>query len=75
MLRIMLVASLCCVYTCAVYSAMFDIETKLTQPRCDCPQCSILEKINQNKCGLAGSRILDLLRLTRKEKLVHLPSL
>ena len=51
---------------------MFDIDTKLTQPRCDCPQCSILAKLNPPTksdlaCGLAESRILDLWKLPRKK--------
>ena len=58
-------------YTCV---SMFDIDNKLTQPRCDCPQCSILNSPDL-AWRLAESRILDLWRLTRKEKLVHLPSL
>ena len=52
---------------------MSDVDTKgaiieltlLTQPRYDCPQCSILEKLNPPTksdlaCGLAESRILNL---------------
>ena len=58
-------------YTCA---SMLDI---LTQPRCDCPQCSILNPPTKSDlaCRLAESRILDLWRLTRKDGLVHLSSL
>ena len=58
-------------YTCV---SMFDI---LTQPRCDCPQCSILNPPTKSDlaCRLAELRILDLSRLTRKDRPVHLSSL
>ena len=61
-------------FTCV---SMFDIGNKLTQPRCDCPQCSVLNTPTKSDlaCRLAESRILDLSRLTRKDRPVHLPSL
>ena len=61
-------------FTCV---SMFDIGNKLTQLRCDCPQCSILNPPTKSDlaCRLAESRILDLSRLTRKDRLVHLSSL
>ena len=51
---------------------MFDIDTKLTQPRYDCPQCSILAKLkpptkSDLACGLVEPRILDLWKLPRKK--------
>ena len=39
-----------CIYACAVCASDNDgaiVEpNQLTEPRCDCPQCSILEKLN-----------------------------
>ena len=50
----MLVAWLFCVYACKVYVAMSDTDTngtmielsQVTQSKCDCLQCSVLEKLN-----------------------------
>ena len=64
-----------------ILTVLYIIElTQLTQPRCDCPQCSVLEKLNPSMksdlaCGVAESRILNPWRLTRKERLLHLPTL
>ena len=62
-----------------IMSAMFDIDTngaiieltQLTQLKCYCSQCSVLESLNPPTksdlaCGLAESRILNPWGLTRK---------